>query len=74
MCSSCLQSLSEYRRIILLYGGKNIGIVKISGTGIKHSPAQDRFHLFCQDSFDVVSPQLEGFAVIKDLIEGELHL
>jgi hypothetical protein len=35
---------------------QDIYIIKVSGAGVEHTSPKDRFNFFCQDGFDVISP------------------
>jgi len=72
--SSCgVHCLGEYCFVKLLCSCKDVGILKISGTGVKHAATEDGFHLFCHYGFDVVCPQTIGFFVIKISEKGNCY-
>lgn len=73
MICGCFQCVRKHRLIKFLGRRQYIGIVKIPWPGVEHATAQDRFHLFCHDSFDVVCPQLVGFFIIEDFREIVRH-
>jgi hypothetical protein len=50
---------------------EDVDIIKISRPGIEHTPAQNCLNLFCQDRFQVISPDIDRL-VFKARMKGIL--
>ena len=70
----CGQFFSKNRLIECLRCCQYVGIIKISGTGIKHTPAENGFHFLDHYSFNIISPEFNGTDLLQytaDCIQGE---